>query len=175
MSLLITLSRYFWWVTPLRHFFCKLIHFSRVCNTLKWNYFQRNPPWFKCGSEFSILGQCGSGSGSSLLMSKNWREKNPSWKKSFLDQNHFKYEITSLFPIFVGHFGLPDPDPADQNQADPCRSGFAKLKKLFVSDSYVISRASIMNCSSDTVCVRHRAQKIRFVFLEYLEYNFKAP
>jgi hypothetical protein len=36
-----------------------------------------------------------------------------------------KHENSLLFSIFVGHFYLldPDPDPATQINADPCRSG----------------------------------------------------
>ncbi len=105
--------------------------------------------WYQCGSGYSTLGQCGSGSSSGsrsgVLMIKKCQILQASMrdvqatgetfspqKKTSSNSNH---EISSLYSIFVDHFCPPgsvsplnaDPGPAGQFNADPCWSGYIRI------------------------------------------------
>ena len=104
-------------------------------------------------SRSTALGS-GSRSRSTVLMAKIWKKlqlKNliffffencnsripkPLWPPKRTSSTS-KHEISHFFLFLLVIFALldPDPDPAEQNHADPCGSGFETLIKYRVSES----------------------------------------
>ncbi len=122
-------------------------HFLHLCSSLFLSPICQIPFSRVSGSGSNIFSNCGSGSGSRDLMTKilqlkyffdqklhftytqAFRKDNQATGEAFSPQKRTsstsKHNFFTFY-IFVGHFCPPNPysDPATQNYADPCGSGF---------------------------------------------------